>query len=368
MNTNYTIIQFNKDTIEQYIKNGWLRRSWNKDKSLQVLDYTQKTTFEEKWDDITTACRGIVLDKECNVIMPCIPKFFNYEQLPIMQRLIVQDRFVKKQSLITKKYDGCLAAIFPYKDELIITSKCSFDSFVVDAAKDILKDCSFDKLRLKELNIGLVCEIIHPDTHILVDYGDLKEIRVITAFNLNDKTELSYQEVAVLLTDLDCDKLKMVEQVKFSIDELEEWQETHDATEEGFVVRFQDNFRVKFKSKEYLNCAKIASHITPSAFVDYILENWDEEDCFKPLENRIAAMPDEVQKEAKEILYNLRLRFAFLFMGIEDAFLRTKYFTDKQLGLCQDETIISYKSYIFDKRKGKDINKRIVKDIIKEAR
>ncbi len=364
-----------KNLIEHYIEDGWLRRQWNKDNTLQVLDYTQQTTYTNKWDGITERCRGLVLDKDYNIIMPCMPKFFNFEQLDQKQQNKVINMFDKAMytfaaPLITKKYDGCLAAIFPYNGQLIITSKCSFDSFVVNAVKDILNNqlCVKD---LEDMPLGLICEVIHPNTHILVDYGDTKELRVITSFNLNTLEENSFEDTERKVNTLNLSYLKIVEQQNnMNFSEILQWKKEHDASEEGFVVRFNNNMRVKFKSEQYLSCAKAAHHITYGAFVKYILENYDKyEDNATDmiLAKHISHLPDEFQKEAKKIALLIELNFEFYYDKIFMLDQQTKDLTAKDIALKTDnEELNKYKGLVFNYKKGKDISKEIYKILLEE--
>lgn len=364
-----------KNLIEQYIKDGWLRRQWNKDKTLQVLDYTQQTTYANKWDGVTTRCRGIVLDKNYNIVMPCMPKFFNFEQSDQRQQNKIIDMFDKTMytfatPLITKKYDGCLAAIFPYNGHLIITSKCSFDSFVVNAVREIIKDQLFVN-QLENMSLGLVCEVIHPDTHILVNYGDTKELRVITGFNINTLEEFSYEEMEDRINIINSDKIKMVEkQQDMDFWTLNEWQRTHDASEEGFVVRFNNNMRVKFKSEQYLSCAKAAHHISYGAFVKYLLENYDK---YKDnaidiiLTDYISLLPDELQKEAKKIAFLINYDFSYYYVKIIMLYQQTKGLTAKEIALKTDNKELNkYKGLVFNYKKGKNIDKEVFKILLEK--
>ena len=56
------------------------------------------------------------------------------------------------------------------------------------------------------------------------------------------------------------------EQYKMTYEELFKWQKTHDWTEEGFVLRYSDNFRVKMKSEDYLRVSALKANLS---------EKWD---------------------------------------------------------------------------------------------
>ena len=66
--------------LEQYVNEGWLEVNNHPSLPLSIYNYSRETQFNEKWDDITLMCRGLILDKEGNVIARGFNKFFNLEE------------------------------------------------------------------------------------------------------------------------------------------------------------------------------------------------------------------------------------------------------------------------------------------------
>lgn len=358
-------MKLDKEKIERHLEAGWIRKAQNEE-GLMQFDYTKVCTYENKWDETTSICRGIILDKDYNIVCPCMPKFFNFSQYsPEKQKEIA----LRKDFYSTKKYDGTLTFLYFYNDKLHINSKCSFDSFVTKEAWNIVKNTNLDtKFRKLYNNLGkmvLICETISPETKILVDYGETRELVLLTSYkyneDINEWKEIDYDTLISISKDLD---LHLTERTKMSFEELINWQKTHDFTEEGFVVVYSDGLRVKFKSNDYLRVAAVKEYLDEKHLIGVAIENSDK-DYYEALINRIKDLPDELQKEALEIAKNIQNKFYNLYQKIDLEYQETKDNTDKEIGLNKN---LNYKTEIFLLRKDKNINKNILKRIESEIK
>lgn len=95
------MIFFTRDEIESAASEGLIRRQWHPSGDLQILNYTEKTTYEGAWNPLTRACRGLILDQQYNVVARLFPKFFNHGE-PNAPELDM-DAFV----VVSDKLDGC---------------------------------------------------------------------------------------------------------------------------------------------------------------------------------------------------------------------------------------------------------------------
>ena len=338
---------YDKNIIEKYIEDGMLIRQWHDDLDLQIINYTKKCEFEKFWNDTTKNCRGVVLDKNYNLVFPCITKFFNYDQLSADERKEVEEK-MNFDTIITKKYDGCYGAIFIYDGQIVCTSRGSFNSFVTKEMYKMIKEIK-NINKLSELNIGLVVEVICPETRILVNYGNIREFRVITAFRCdrlnNEFYELSFDEMKNALTIInenDDSIIKPVEDVKMNFYDLRNWQRTHDWTEEGFVVRLSDNYRIKFKSEDYLRVAAAKAYLNPINILNNILSLFDEKKDWILYENKkwvdkmkedASALPDELYDEYLNYINDIENKVDILYDNILK--IKNKYdsLSDKDLNI-----------------------------------
>ena len=78
-------------------------------------------------------------------------------------------------------------------------------------------------------------------------------------------------------------------------EELFKWQKTHDWTEEGFVLRYSDNFRVKVKSEDYLRVSALKANLSEKHIWEIIKNNHNN--YKEVMINIMKDTPDEFQKE-----------------------------------------------------------------------
>ena len=71
---------FMKDKLKKYIEEKFISEQKHPELDLWIYNYTPKCMYEKKWDNITMSCRGLILDKNGNVIARPFKKFFNYEE------------------------------------------------------------------------------------------------------------------------------------------------------------------------------------------------------------------------------------------------------------------------------------------------
>ena len=119
------------------------------------------------------------------------------------------------------------------------------------------------KLYLLDPTVTFLCEIIYPENRIIVDYGNKEELVLLGALT---KLEGVESDSSLKMASVSSG-MRMARKYEFnSIDEIIEKQSQLGTMEEGFVVRFEDGERVKFKSAEYLKVARLLSELTPLNF------------------------------------------------------------------------------------------------------
>src|SRR4051812_11954403 len=75
---------------------------------LTVYNYSTKCVYEEAWDEITMAARGLVLDDSGVVIARPWPKFFNLNERPETMLAALPQETPE----LAEKYDGSLVVLF----------------------------------------------------------------------------------------------------------------------------------------------------------------------------------------------------------------------------------------------------------------
>jgi len=154
----------NKEILDAYVAEGWLMSQVHPTLPLTIYNYTQKTQYDGHWDDVTLACRGLIVDSSTGeILVRPIPKFFNYEEVP--NEVPLSD---SEYLYVQDKMDGSLGIIFNYKGEWILSSRGSFTSDQAVKGTEILK--SRYKLDKFMPEVAYIVEIIYPENRIVVDY------------------------------------------------------------------------------------------------------------------------------------------------------------------------------------------------------
>lgn len=258
------------------------------------LNYTQVAhvslhKFDDGWTAPIRLCRGIVFDHKGVVVAFAFPKFFNYGEHPETRNL------PDGPFEATFKQDGHLGIIFEYEGELYITTRGSFTSNTAKIAT-VMLDKKREEWRHKfPKNKTPLVEIIHPATHVHVDYGDREDFEVIGAYNRRSYRDYNYKNLKRLAKLLNLPITPVWE--GSSIDELIQWtRDLNLHNIEGVVARFSDR-RVKFKLKTYI-AMMIKDKLQPRWIMTRMKEG--------SLTQRTADLPGEVQLEIEQLVAQVR--------------------------------------------------------------
>jgi T4 RnlA family RNA ligase len=237
---------------------------------LRIYKYTPETQFSKDWDELTSQCRGLVVDMDGYQFSNPIPKFFNIEELP-------PESIPNLPYEITDKVDGSCIEVFWYGGDLIV---CTLGSFASDQAKLAEQMITSEHGYAYTFDAGrtYIFELVAPENRIVLDYGNEKKL-VLLAIRDNDTgKEEPYEELLKVWPHV-------VERVDKTIEEILVEKKREDfINKEGFVIRFSNGFRVKVKYEEYFRLHKIMTGVNEKFVWEFLKEGKP-----LPLEN----VPDE---------------------------------------------------------------------------
>ena len=258
--------------LEQYVNEGWLEVNNHPSLPLSIYNYSRETQFNEKWDDITLMCRGLILDKEGNVIARGFNKFFNLEEH-------TPEEIPNEPFEVFEKMDGSLIIGFVYNGEFHTATRGSFTSEQsIDARKIV------DEMKVSDIfkeGYSYLFEYIAPNNRIVVDYGDWRELVVLTIIDNKTNEEVKYPE----LISMACEGFRVVDRY-LGIEDYTQLKSKIEGNKEGYVIRFKSGFRVKIKGEEYVRLHRL---ITNFSNVDI----WELLKDRKPLNEFLDNVPDE---------------------------------------------------------------------------
>jgi len=272
--------------LDELVEEGYLSKS--ELDNLVLYNYTQKTTFDGYWIPETLMSRGTIYDKTTGeVVSWAFPKFFNLQELAQEAVPFTLPNLPYKTFM---KHDGSLGIHYRLNNKHKIATRGSFFSDQSVKGTQLLQKYNLDNL---PEDINLLFEIIYPENKIVVDYGDVEELILLAGF-YSDGTELSLQELERL--GLRCG-FKLPTVYEETIEELLKKAETLDSNLEGWVIRFENGFRVKIKGLEYLKLAKFIMHLSPLSIWEAIKDGRFEE--------MLSMAPEEFEEDLKEIYKKL---------------------------------------------------------------
>ena len=293
-NTVKIIEKFDWVLLNQYISDGLIYANKHKVYDLWILNYTPKTTYERLWNDYSLSCRGLVVDAEGTVIARPFAKFKNYEEHDPSEIDLTEEYEV------FEKMDGSLGILFYYDvaKEWMLATRGSFESEQAIEGMNILKnmfgvgDYYWNALNK---NSTYLYEIIFPTNRIVVNYGNLSDMVLLTVIDNKTGYELSYHDLVIKYQDIFSIVKRYTLPKVMNLGELR----VHEVeNKEGFVLKFANGFRVKVKFLDYCRLHSIITNVSNVSVWEALKEG-------KDLTEIITNVPDEFFSYVKKVIADL---------------------------------------------------------------
>jgi RNA ligase len=269
---------FDPSELQLAVDEGMVRVQFHPLLPLAIACYTTGCVIAHQWNEVTTACRGLVYNYETHEILARpFPKFFN-----LGEPLAREDYEAEVE--VTDKLDGSLGIGYAWEGKLYIATKGSFASDQSIEANKILQETHPDWLPPE--GVTPLFEIIYPENRIVLDYGESRELRLLEGIDIEtgktfdwgsdmknrDGIWMSWPGRTVGFTGYT------------SLREVVSAIPRENA--EGFVVRYLDtDERVKIKQPDYLAKHKLVFNLSQRTIWQSLL------DC--KFHDYKAGMPDE---------------------------------------------------------------------------
>src|SRR5512137_184639 len=92
---------------------------------LTLYKYSPECIYKKAWNDTTLRCRGMVVDDNGEVVVNCMPKFFNHGEPEANLQKLLADGL---KYVVTEKLDGSLIQATLWNGQTLVTSSGSFGS------------------------------------------------------------------------------------------------------------------------------------------------------------------------------------------------------------------------------------------------
>jgi RNA ligase len=254
--------------------------------NLRIANYTEPTTWERMWNEVTMRCRGLIYDAETlEVYARPFSKFFNNEE-PCAPEFSPEDSFD-----VYDKMDGSLGILYPTPDGYAIATRGSFMSDQAQWAT------GFFRTRHSEWEPNpawTYCfEIIYPENRIVVDYGDRCSLVFLGAVDKETGASVEhYRAIASLPENMEQARWFM----RATLSEILAHMEVPEDNFEGFVLHhFASDTRIKIKYEQYKILHRFMTNTTEKHVWEVIVSGQSPEIVF-------AAAPDEFHEWLQELI------------------------------------------------------------------
>ena len=279
------------DVLTQHINDGLISANKHQVHDIWILNYTPKTQSGGIWNDYTMACRGMIVDADGKILARPFQKFKNFEEHES------SEIDMSLPYVIYEKMDGSLIIVF-YYEEIMQWVVASRGSFISEQSVEAKKMLGTKTVKLNT-NCTYLFEVIYPENRICVNYGDRRELVLLSNIITATGEELPHETLERLYSKF-FTIVKLVE--VNNIKDLNELKELDKDNEEGYVIRFANGFRVKVKFAEYVRLHGILTNVSNITVWEHMKNNY----VFDELLDRV---PDEFYNWLKKTANKIQADF-----------------------------------------------------------
>lgn len=285
---------------------------------LVCFKYTEETAAKADWDAVTLHARGIVFEKATgNIVAKPFHKFFNFHELfadgemQTKTRKALADAGLPyqpsgKMKYVFEKIDGSLGIAYFYDGEWYVNTPGNFTSPQALFATQWLREHLADARKKHPNAVILDPEYTHlfeitwsKDKHPITYEKD--ELVLLALINKRTGIEMMAR---ALMIELSYDLLgsRMPKFFEFeTLDDIAEECKTLPSNKEGFVVTWENGFKLKMKGAAYLRLLSFYTNCTDKNIwhaYDPILNifhaHMDEEHNYKFIDDEPLVIPEEL--------------------------------------------------------------------------
>lgn len=278
-------MKLDKTNIQPLIDKKLVSVQKNPEFDLFIYNYTQKAQFEgiQAWTPELRMCRGLILDKEGNVIARPFDKFFNLEQhtneeLPLCG-FKAYDKLDGSLGILYKRPDGKYA----------IATRGSFVSDQAIEGTKILHEVIGDKDPGFTDDWTVLFEIIYPGNRIVVDYGQERKLILLGGRHIETGSIGLPESFPHLQNFFESSRV------------VEDYDKPRDNSE-GVVLHYTNGFMVKMKYEEYVRLHRLVTGCTARSIWE-ILKNGTG------IKEMIERVPEEFEAWVRETSKRLSQQF-----------------------------------------------------------
>lgn len=330
------------DLLNSHIANGIVNRQRHPTLPLTILNYSQRCQYDRLWDDVTLQCRGLVMLDDQIIARP-FRKFFNdteHAEGEIPWHL---------PSEVTEKLDGSLLIVFHFDGQWHYATRGSFTSTQSVRGKEIFQ-ANYAEEMLDPARTYLF-EVIYPENRIVVNYGDRADTILLGMIEPKSGSEFVEQH----------GELTCVRRLPLEAD-IRELRTIITDDQEGYVVRFENGFRIKVKGQRYIELHRLLTGVSSRSI-------WEALSGQKSLDEMLEVIPDEFGDWVRREQDRQLRQYSELCCRVQDAYAATSDLpTRKEQALTILADYREIAGAVFAKLDGKDASQVLWKLLYPEFR
>lgn len=292
-----------REQYEAELNGGYIRVSPPSEHDLRVVCYTQKAVFENRWNDVTRRCRGLVIARQNQIAAWCMPKFCNASEH--IDGRPYAPPLPNEPFQVFSKVDGSLGTVFHRDGRWLVATKGGFGSAQAKWAQAWLDDHDLSELNPHNT---YTTEIVYPENRIVVDNGELETLTLLAVFgdDGHEKSLNGYSQAWERLGGTavqewpaaNLSRILFFAQRNQRID----GSDTTGSQSEGYVLRYRSGLRVKVKFADYIRLHGLVTGLTERHVWELLREG-------RSLDSLLEVLPDEYHDWLKDTAASLRSKF-----------------------------------------------------------
>ena len=335
--TNINTIAPLSEFLQAELDNWITLRPHKLDSNLVIANYTPAQTFRRvyeyeipgdettrysvnAWDAVTLSSRGLIFRKDSGEIAARpMPKFFNYGQSETNQ--IATDGSIE----VTEKEDGSMGVLYMAPDgRYAVSTRGSMHSEQAEHATALYR-ARYDLSWVPDEDHTFIFEIIYPEGHIVVNYGDMDDLILIAV--VNKTTGRSVDRDQLVAFGYPGPIVPIYSFPTFmSVFEAEQTP-----GHEGFVVRFVDSDeRLKIKFDDYIALHKMRFHLSRKSVWEVMSSDIEEIDTW------VTQFPDEFASDIRVWESEFNTRHDELLLESKNIFSELSHLTSNRRSFAQE--------------------------------
>jgi len=246
---------FHPTHLNKYLSRGFVVE---KHKSEDLFIYGYNSNFNIVWDTVNVNLRGLITDGQGVIIARSFSKFFNFKAYLSSTKFLLSDGQIADipsgRFKIFEKIDGCLVMLYWSQNKPYLATQRSFASKKALKATQILHEKyahtfgNFDKSKT------YIFEAVFPETNVIIDYGNIEDLFLIGIIDVETGANLPLENIGFKLPHEYTEDFSLV-------NDLRVLQGMNIFNKEGFIILYENGFRLKVKFSWYNSVHNLFSKI-----------------------------------------------------------------------------------------------------------